>query len=540
MFSNPAAVYSEFRPCVLGLDTRCGGGAGGLRGFSTWNVDAQVVKDIGLYKERVGAQFFFTFTNITNHYQPSSASLSLTTPAAFGQVTGQAKQPALHRVRCPYSLLDPVSVVHKGAGLTTGPFSLLSTCFATLQNLRRTSKVSPPVSRPRTDLYIGLFLFAVVLAVYGQVVHFDFVTYDDPDYVTANPHVQAGLTFAGVAWAFTTGFAGNWFPLTWLSHMLDCQLFGLDSGWHHFTNVLLHALSAVILFAALKRMTGARWKSALVAFLFAIHPLRAESVAWVAERKDVLSGLFWMLTLLELRRLCGSRRTRALPPHPGAVLPRPDVEAHAGHAARGAPAARSLASGARPEAARKNPILPRRAAVSVVTFLVHQKAAVVSLDLLPLDARIENAILSYALYLRDMIWPVDLAVFYPFRRTLLVPAVIAGVILLVLTVLAVRVFPETALPHGRLALVWIALLPVIGLIQVGAQSRADRYTYLPAIGIAIAAVWGAADLLERWPRPRLAVAGTIARGMHRTDGDPGQLLAEQHDALPARHRSRPR
>ena len=341
------------------------------------------------------------------------------------------------------------------------------------------------------------------------MVHFDFVTYDDPDYVTANPHVQAGLTFAGAAWAFTTGFAGNWFPLTWLSHMLDCQLFGLDSGWHHFTNVLLHALSAVLLFAALKKMTDARWKSALVALLFAIHPLRAESVAWVAERKDVLSGLFWMLTLLSyaayaarggrvrylltLALFCLGLMSKPMLVTLPVVLLLLDRW----------PLARGL------KVLEKIPFFLAALAVSVVTFLVHQKAAVVSLDLLPLDARIENAILSYALYLRDMIWPVDLAVFYPFRRTLLVPAVIAGAILLVLTVLAVRAFPRR--PYLTVGWLWygIALLPVIGLIQVGAQSRADRYTYLPAIGIAIAAVWGGADLLERWPRPRLAVAGTI-------------------------------
>ncbi len=154
-----------------------------------------------------------------------------------------------------------------------------------------------PSSPLPSDLWIYLLLAVAVLTVYGQVLHFDFVTYDDPDYVTANPHVQAGLTWAGFAWAFRTSFAGNWFPLTWLSHMLDVSLFGLDSGWHHFTNTWLHALSTLLWFALLKRLTGSRWRSALVAFLFALHPLHVESVAWVAERKDVLSGLFWVLTL---------------------------------------------------------------------------------------------------------------------------------------------------------------------------------------------------------------------------------------------------
>ena len=136
-----------------------------------------------------------------------------------------------------------------------------------------------------------------VLAAYLPVLHFDFVSYDDPDYVTANPHVQAGLTWAGAAWAFRTSFAGNWFPLTWLSHMLDCSLFGLDSGGHHLTNLSIHLLTSLLWFALLERLTGARWRSALVAFLFALHPLHVESVAWIAERKDVLSALFWVLTL---------------------------------------------------------------------------------------------------------------------------------------------------------------------------------------------------------------------------------------------------
>ena len=161
---------------------------------------------------------------------------------------------------------------------------------------RRGTKPSSPLRLGR-DLRIYLLLAAAVLIVYGQVLHFDFVTYDDPDYVTANAHVQAGLTWAGIAWAFRTSFAGNWFPLTWLSHMLDVSLFGLDSGWHHFTSIWIHILSTLLWYALLKRLTGSRWRSALVALLFALHPLHVESVAWVAERKDVLSGLFWVLTL---------------------------------------------------------------------------------------------------------------------------------------------------------------------------------------------------------------------------------------------------
>jgi hypothetical protein len=166
---------------------------------------------------------------------------------------------------------------------------------------KRGNKLSTsPVGRStlfRSDLWIYLLLAVSILAVYGQVFHFDFVTYDDPDYVTANPRVQEGLSQAGVEWALRTSFAGNWFPLTWVSHMLDVTLFGLDSGWHHLTNVWMHTFSALLWFALLKRLTGSRGRSAMVAFLFALHPLHVESVAWVAERKDVLSGWFWVLTL---------------------------------------------------------------------------------------------------------------------------------------------------------------------------------------------------------------------------------------------------
>jgi len=160
-------------------------------------------------------------------------------------------------------------------------------------------KPSPPTSAPRRwpDLSICLLLLAATLAVYSQVSHYDFVNYDDPQYIGENTHVRAGLTADSLVWAFTSFDAANWFPLTWITHMADCQFFGMESGWHHLTNLWLHALNALLLFAVLKRMTRARWPSALVAFLFALHPLHVESVAWVAERKDVLSAFFWFLTL---------------------------------------------------------------------------------------------------------------------------------------------------------------------------------------------------------------------------------------------------
>ena len=371
---------------------------------------------------------------------------------------------------------------------------------------------TPPDTRgPGSDLWIYLLLAVAVLAVYGQVLHFDFVTYDDPDYVTANPHVQAGLTWAGVAWAFRSSFAGNWFPLTWLSHMLDSTLFGLDSGWHHFTNVWIHALSTLLWFAVLKRLTGARWRSALVAFLFALHPLHVESVAWVAERKDVLSGLFWVLTLwsytaytvrpgpvrygLTLFLFCLGLMAKPML----VTLPLVLLLLDRWPLRRGT------------KILEKVPFFAASIAVSVVTVLVHKEVgATASLSLIPAAVRFENSLVSYAAYFLQTLWPVDLAVFYPYALgSLVLPAVIAGIALAAVTVLAIRDFPRR--PYLAIGWLWylITLLPVIGLIQVGAQARADRYTYIPMIGLAIALVWGVSEALERWPRIQMALAAAV-------------------------------
>ena len=365
--------------------------------------------------------------------------------------------------------------------------------------------------RLRGDLWIYLLLAAAVLAVYGQVVHFDFVTYDDPDYVTANAHVQAGLTWAGVAWAFRASFAGNWFPLTWLSHMLDCALFGMDAGWHHFTNVWIHALSTLVWFAVLKRLTGARWRSALVAFVFALHPLHVESVAWVAERKDVLSGLFWVLTLwayaaytdrpgpvrygLTLFLFCLGLMAKPMLVTLPVVLLLLDRW----------PLRRGT------KILEKAPFFAASAAVSVVTVLVHGKVgATASLALIPPVVRLENSLVSYAAYCFQTLWPVDLAVFYPYPLgSLAVAAAMAGIALAAVTGLAIHLFPRR--PYLAVGWLWylVTLLPVIGLIQVGAQARADRYTYIPMIGLAIAVVWGVSDALERWPRMQVALGAAV-------------------------------
>ena len=364
-------------------------------------------------------------------------------------------------------------------------------------------------------MYICLLLLAATVAVYSRVRHYEFVNYDDPQYVTGNLHVRAGLTASGVRWALTSFDAANWFPLTWLSHMADAQFFGIDSGWHHLTNVWLHGLSVLLLFAVLKRMTGARWPSALVAFLFALHPLHVESVAWVAERKDVLSAFFWFLTMW-----CYARYTEK----PGAfrylaivlafclgLMAKPmtvtlpfvllllDV-----WPLRRAPGKTLLIE--------KLPLFALAAGASVLTFLAQrQGGAVAPLAQTTLGLRLANALVSYLVYIRDMLWPAGLAVLYPLPPA--VPAVeiaAAGLVLAIISVVVARQW--RARPYLAVGWCWYlgTLAPVIGLVQVGSQSHADRYTYIPMVGLSIMLAWGGADLIAWRPRVRTAVIAAAA------------------------------
>jgi tetratricopeptide (TPR) repeat protein len=370
-------------------------------------------------------------------------------------------------------------------------------------------------------VWIALLLLAATLAVYSQVRHYDFVNYDDPQYVANNLHVRAGLTAGGAVWAFSSFEAANWIPLTWLSHMADCQWFGMDSGWHHLTNVWIHALSTLLLFAVLKRMTGARWPSAAVAFLFALHPLHVESVAWVAERKDVLSGLFWFLTLwcyaryverpevgrylaVLLAFLLGLMAKPMLVTLPFVLLL---LDVWPLRRAQGWPGKALWLE--------KAPFLAMAATASAVTFLAQRfGGAVAPLAGIPLPLRLENAAVSYLLYIRDLFWPAGLAVLYPQTAGVPIAEVAAAVAVLAgISVLAVREF--RARPYLAVGWCWYlgTLVPVIGLVQVGSQSRADRYTYVPTIGLAIMLAWGMAELVERWPRVRLvAIAGAGLAG----------------------------
>jgi protein O-mannosyl-transferase len=366
-----------------------------------------------------------------------------------------------------------------------------------------------PVLRQPSARWAGLIclvLLVATFAVYLQVYNFGFLNYDDPDYVTDNAHVRKGLTRDGVAWAFTTTFAANWFPLTWLSHMLDVQLFGLQSGRHHLVNVLLHAIGTLLLFGFIERITGAPWKSAFVAFVFALHPLHVESVAWIAERKDVLNGVFWFLTLwmylkytrkpgvlpyasMLLLFCCGlmSKQMIVTLPFVALLLDFWPLK--------------RFQTSPRRIILEKLPLFGLAIAASLVAYLVQQRGgAISSFNELPFALRMENALVSYCAYIARLFWPVDLAVFYPFPASVpLWQATSASLALAGIT--AVALISIKRRPYLTVGWLWylITLSPVIGIIQIGLQSRADRYTYIPLIGIAIMLAWGLPDLLQRFP-----------------------------------------
>ena len=374
----------------------------------------------------------------------------------------------------------------------------------------------------RSEACIWLILITAVLLVYWQVGDHEFINYDDNVYITDNAQVQKGLTSKGIIWAFTTSHTGNWHPLTWISHMLDCELYGLNPRGHHLTNVLLHMANAILLFVVLRWMTGAIWRSGLVAALFALHPLHVESVAWVAERKDVLSTLFWLLTMwgyiwyVERPRLTRYLVTllaftlglmtkpmlvtmpcvlllldywplkRFQLSQPGGDTPATTVIFEE----QGAPFLRLLLE--------KTPFFALAAASSIVTFLVQKSGGAVSaLDVYPVKIRIANALVSYVSYIGQMVWPRGLAVFYPHPGTHLPGwhAVGAGLLLACISIAVIR----AARRHPYLAVGWLwylgTLVPVIGLVQVGAQAMADRYTYVPLIGLFVIIAWSIPDLL---------------------------------------------
>lgn len=376
------------------------------------------------------------------------------------------------------------------------------------------------VATPRAIAFIScMFLAATTWLVFGQTVRFPFVDFDDPLYVYENPHINRGLTARGLVWAFTHVPAPDWYPLTTISHMVDSQLYGLNAGGHHFTNVLLHGVTVILLFLVLRAMTGMTWRSAFVAVLFAIHPLRVESVAWVVERKDVLSGLFFMLTIGAYLRYarrrsiaryvivailfaCGLMSKPMLVVTPLVLLlldywPLREF---------------SQQLSIQRLILEKIPLFALSAGSCFAT-LTGQTGKVVDMEPLPLVWRISNALISYVVYIWQMIWPARLGVFYPHPENRLPLWEVGASIALLIAISAAAFIMRKSRPYIIVGWLWylIMLVPVIGVVQINLQAHADRYTYLPQIGLYLIAVWGTADLSVGWPRRReiLTVAAAL-------------------------------
>jgi tetratricopeptide (TPR) repeat protein len=371
----------------------------------------------------------------------------------------------------------------------------------------------------RRDLFICIVVVAATLAAYGQVARHDFVNFDDDKYVYENPQVRAGLTWGGVTWAFTTTHAEFWHPLTWLSHMLDCQIFGMWSGGHHLMSVLFHTLNGVLLFLVLRRTTADVWPSAMVALLFALHPLHVESVASTAQRKDVLSTLFGMLTLLAYIRYCerpaAGRYVLVFTLLALGLMSKPMLItlpfvllmldfwplARFSWAPQGQSMRRSFPRATTLRlAAEKVPFILIAVVFGLVTVWAQQKAGLVeSLEGRPLPVRLANAIISLAIYIKATFFPYQLAPFYPYPTEFPVwKTVVAGLFLAVPTGIAFWRAREA--PFLVVGWLWylITLLPVIGLVQTAAFARADRYTYIPLIGFFVLICWGLPSLLRGW------------------------------------------
>ncbi|MBW8863926.1 MAG: hypothetical protein JF609_03200 [Verrucomicrobia bacterium] len=382
------------------------------------------------------------------------------------------------------------------------------------------------MSRPR---FIALLFALITLAVFLPAGSCQFINYDDPDYVTENPMVQAGWTLAGLEWAFTTGQANNWHPLTWLSHMTDCGLFGLNPGAHHLVNVLFHAVNAALMFLLWYRLSNKTRAAVFIAALFAWHPLHVESVAWISERKDVLSTFFALLSLSFYVKYATAETSAGTA----------DATRQASHFYRLSLLFYALGLMAKPmlvtlpcvmllldywplkrlaatgtsiltfQLREKWPFFLLTILSCVITYLaqarsIHGHGAVVSLAHDPLDIRLGNLALAYSGYLGHFLWPAKLAVFYPLPQILLIP-VVAGNALLLLGISTLAWRWRKVRPYFTMGWLWFLgmLVPVIGLVRVGGASMADRYTYLPLVGIFIIIAFAANEVINRFPASRL-------------------------------------
>ena len=364
----------------------------------------------------------------------------------------------------------------------------------------------------RPDLLILLGLAIVTFGIYAQLIGHRFITLDDPRYIQDNPMVNRGVTLAGLAWAFTTFYAGNWHPLTWIAHMIDSQLFGMITGGHLLVNALIHAANTLLVFWFLFRTTRARWSSALVAALFALHPLHVESVAWAAERKDTLSTFFGLMSLIayvsyaetpSIRRYAWVAITLAL-----GLLAKPMLVTwpFVMLLLDYWPLRRFQRSDASDQwsvvrclVVEKLPLFALVAASAVVTSLAQSHGGGVrTFTEFPIALRLSNALVSYAKYLLLAFWPNDLAVYYPYKGTDIPAWQIISAALLLIAITAFCFSQRKIRPYLIVGWLWFlgTLVPVIGLVQVGGQTMADRYFYIPSIGLFIAIVFGLADIAE--------------------------------------------
>ena len=388
---------------------------------------------------------------------------------------------------------------------------------------------SHPSSFGRSDFLILLGLAVVTFGIYAQVIGHQFITLDDPTYVEENPMVNRGVTFAGLTWAFTTFYATNWHPLTWISHMIDCQLFGVNAGGHLLINALIHVANTLLVFWLLLRTTGARWPSALVAALFALHPLHVESVAWASERKDTLSTFFGLLSLIAYVRYAkapSSGRymwtaimlTLGLLAKPMLVT-WPFVMLLIDHWPLHRFSADNTRGACAPQITRllaeKIPLFILVAVSAIMTLIAQSRGgAVRPFAAVPVALRLSNALVSYAKYLLLTFWPHNLAVYYPFAPMGIPAWQIIGAACLLIGITAFCISQQKIRPYLIVGWLWFlgTLVPVIGLVQVGGQTMADRYFYIPSIGLFIALVFGLADIAKSW-RAAPSLSAGIAGGI---------------------------
>jgi len=373
----------------------------------------------------------------------------------------------------------------------------------------------PATSEKKKFYWMVFILVLTTLAAYGPLPWNKFVIYDDPAYITENIHIHDGLTYRGIVWAFTSTYEANWHPLTWLSHMLDVQLYGLNPAGHHITSLLLHLGNTVLLFATLRRMTGALWRSGLVALLFAIHPLHVESVAWGSERKDLLCALFWLVTLqaylfyvqkpgwkryllLMISFTLGLMTKPMLVTLPCALLLLDYWPLH-------------RKSGLKALIGEKVPLLLLSAGSSMITYRaqIDWNGTAQLLNQQTVTNNVSNALQAYVGYLAKTLWPAKLAVLYMFDETGLTPLRTGGAALILLAVTLLVLVKVRRFPYMAVGWFWYmgTLVPVIGIVKVGYQSMADRYTYLPHIGLFIIVSWGLADLVRDNAVARRITAG---------------------------------